>query len=394
MKKIKVAQVITRLDRGGSPDIYRILASHLDPNVYEVTLITGPTRHPAEKVQRFLKGFKGRVILIPSLRRDINPILDTAAFLKLLSLCMRQRFDIVHTHTAKAGALGRLAARLSGTPVIVHTPHGHNFYGYFGPQASAVVIYIERMLTRLTDRIIALTELEKKDNIAFNVAADSKIDVIRQGLELGAYAPDAGRAADLKKALGIAAGENVVGMVGRLEPVKGSRYFIEAAAIVVKAVPQTKFIVVGEGGLRAELEKRTRELGIDSHVVFTGWREDVPALLSVMDLLVMPSRNEAVGMALIEAQARGIPVVATNVGGIPEVVENGRTGLLVGPDDAAALAGAITQLISDPARRLAMGAEARAWVAGKFDADTMAARISDLYMELLKQKVSRTAGGR
>lgn len=386
MQKIRVAQVITRLDWGGSPDIYRILASHLDSKIYDVTLIIGRTDHPTQKTQDFLMRFNGRVITVPTLRREIDIVSDTRALLSLISIFKKERFDVVHTHTAKAGALGRLAARLTGVHAIVHTPHGHNFYGYFNKKVTDRIVTIERFLTRYTDRIIALTKLEKNDYIHYTVAPEEKISVIYQGLELDRYLTDWKEKTALRKAFAVGPDDKVVGMLGRLESVKGPDHFIETAAIVLKKMTNAKFMLVGEGSLRNNLEEKAEKLGIGEKVIFTGWREDIPEMLSLMDLVVLPSLNEAVGMALIEAQAAGVPVVATKVGGISEVVKDGLTGILVEPANPEKMADAILGLLSDGEWMRQMGSAGKAWVRNRFRAEDMAVKTSDLYMEILHKK--------
>lgn len=384
--KMKIAQVITRLDWGGSPDIFRILCSYLDPNLYDITLIIGDTKHPTPKTSEFLKRFNGRTVIVPQLRRDINPAFDIAAFWSLYSIFRKGRFDIVHTHTAKAGALGRLAASLARTPVIIHTPHGHNLYGYFNQRTSAIIARTEKFLTRFTDEIIALTELERSDYTASGVATAGKVSVIYQGLELDKLTRDWKSACSLKNTFKIRPEDRVVGMVGRLEPVKGSPVFIEAAARIAKLCPNVKFIIAGEGSLRDVMEKRARELGIGDAAIFAGWREDIPDMISLMDVMVLPSLNEAVGIALIEAQAEGVPVVASRVGGIPEVVKDRKTGILVPPSDAAAIADAVLSLLGDKPKCAAMGEAGKAWVRDRFRAEDMADKTSALYMRLLNKK--------
>jgi len=386
MKKIKVAEVITRMDWGGSPDIYRILASHLDPEIYDITLIIGRTVNPTNKTKEFLAKFGGRVIPVPSLKRDIDPLIDLVCLGNLVAIFAKERFDVVHTHTAKAGALGRLASGLCGIKAIVHTPHGHNFYGYFGRKKTGRIIRIEKFLSGWTDMIIALTELEKKDYIKFNIAGDKKIAVICQGLELDEYVCDQRERADLKKAFKIDEGDNVVGMVGRLESVKGPEYFIEAAAKVSEKFPNTKFIIAGEGSLRKTLEEKVARLGLRGKIIFAGWREDIPGILSMLDIMVLPSVNEAVGMALIEAQAEGVPVVASDVGGVPEVVEDGKTGILVPPGNVPALRNAIIGLLSDKGKMKVMASSGKLWVRDRFKAEDMARKTSELYMEILRKK--------
>ena len=380
--KIKVAQVITRMDWGGSPDIVRIICSNLDPAVYDITLILGQTRYPNAKTKMFLNKIGAKTIIIPQLKRDINFLSDTIAFLKLYSLFRRYRFDIVHTHTAKAGALGRLAAFLARVPVIVHTLHGHNFYGYFGKSFSKIIVFVERFLSRVTDKIIVLTGLEKEDLVKFKAGRAEKMRIIYQGLELENLFSDNLDKAKIRSGLGIAQGESVVGMVSRLEAVKGPQYFIEAALLLAKRIAGIKFILVGEGKLRRKLEERVREAGLADNFIFTGWRDDALDVASVFDVLVLPSLNEAVGIVLIEAQYIGIPVVATNVGGIPEIVRHNETGVLVEPADPAALAQAVECLLTDKEKRRKLAGAAHAWVRGRFMAEDMVAEISKLYQEM------------
>ncbi len=384
--KMKIAQVITRLDWGGSPDIFRILCDRLDPDLYDITLIIGDTKRPIRRTKEFLSRFKGRTVIIPSLKRDIDPVADFATFWRLYSVFRKGRFDIVHTHAAKAGALGRLAAALARTPVIVHTPHGHNFYGYFSPAASAMIVKIERFLTRFTDQIIALTELEKSDYIKYDVAGERKIEVIYQGLELDKLMRDWKGAFNLRSTFKIRPEDRVVGMAGRLETVKGSPVFIEAAAHIAKKRTDVRFIAAGEGSLRPAMEHRAQELGIGDRVIFTGWREDIHEMISLMDVMVLPSLNEAVGIAAIEAQAEGVPVVASKVGGIPEIVKDRKTGILVPPSDAGAIAEAVIGLLGDKQKCAAMGEAGKAWVRDRFKAEDMADKTSELYMRLLRKK--------
>lgn len=386
MRKIRVAEVITRMDWGGSPDIVRIICSYLNPDLYDITLISGPTKYPSVKTKEFLEKFIRKTVIISELKRDISPISDLAALIRLYFLFRRQRFDIVHTHTAKAGALGRIAAFLAGKSMIVHTLHGHNFYGYLGPFFSKIIVIIEKFIASFTHNIIALTGLEKKDLVRFKIAEAEKIRLIHPGLELEKYAEINIDKLKMKKNFNIEAGESVVGMAGRLEPIKGPRYFVQAAGVVAKQFTKVKFIMVGEGSLRQRLEKQVKGEELQNKFIFTGWREDMHEILSMLDILVLPSLNEAVGMILIEAQALGVPVIATNVGGIPEVIRDNQTGILVPSGDTHSLAQAITHLLEDEQKRLAMAQAARIWIRDKFKAQDMVNEISDLYQELISNR--------
>ena len=305
----------------------------------------------------------------------IRPILEKR--LRLYFLFLKHGFDIAHTHTAKAGFLGRIAARFAGVPMIAHTPHGHNFYGYFGRVASWLVVWLERFADCFTDKFIVLTQLEKKDLVAYGVSREDKIAVVPSGLELEEYVK-VEKDADRK--------ELVVAMVGRLEPVKGPGYFVEAAGVVLKEFPDVRFLLVGDGALKERLKNQAEGLAIKDRVVFLGWRDDVTVgarhavpLLSGIDILALPSLNEAVGRIILEAACFGVPAVASRTGGVPEIVRDGSTGILVEPGNPAELAKGIMLLLRDKEKRLNIGQAARELVMGSFSAENMVKQIEGLY---------------
>ncbi|MCG8432037.1 MAG: glycosyltransferase family 4 protein [Candidatus Omnitrophica bacterium] len=385
MKKIKVAQVITRMDWGGSPDVARLLCTRLDPRRFEVTLITGPTRYPSAKTRRFFRDCVGRIICVESLRRQINPFQDAAAYFHLKDLFHRANYDIVHTHTAKAGFLGRWAAHYAGKMRIVHTLHGHNLYGYFNPLMTQLIVHLERGVAPVTDTMVALTLSEKDDLVSAGIGQKERIEVVYQGIEEPERVISSGESGQVRRSLGLAAEERVVSMVGRLEPVKGPGYFIEAALECARRDKAVRFLVVGEGSLRPSLQRRVDEQGLCGRIIFTGWRDDVGSILAVSDIVVLSSLNEAAGMALIEAQAKGIPVVASRTGGIPEVVIDGETGILVEAGNSPALASAINKLLRDNGLRQIMKEKARRWVEDRFSAETMVSRYAGLYEAVMQQ---------
>lgn len=386
MKKIKIAQIITRMDWAGSPDILRMICRGLPGEAYDLTLISGPTRFPSRQTREFLQDFPGsRLIILPCLRRDINPFFDLPAFFRLYAILAKGKFDIVHTHTAKAGALARPAARLAGCRCIIHMPHGHNFYGYFNPLFEKLIILAERFLSGFTDKFMVLSELEKIDLIKFKVAAAQRITVVSSGLDLDFKKISHDSALEKRKEFGFTPGQMIVGMVSRLEPVKGPVYFVRACAELQKKYPQLRFIIVGDGSLRPQLEKLAGRLNLQEKLVFTGWREDCLEIIAFLDILAQPSLNEAIGRVLLEAQGLGVPVVATKVGGIPEVVKDGESGILLPQQDHQALARAISQLIDDPAKRLAMSKSAVSWIDEKFSSRKMLREIFGLYQEAMSK---------
>ena len=298
----------------------------------------------------------------------------------------------MHTHTSKAGALGRLAASLANLQtakpaVIIHTPHGHLLYGYYGPVKTFVFRLAERFLAAFTDHFIALTEGEKRESAAAGIGYPEKWTVIHSGVELRTPAVPA-----RKLDLGFAADEVVIGTVARLEPVKGVEYFIRAAALLKESIPAVKlrFVVIGGGELETNLRSLADSLGLEKTVLFTGFRDDAAALLGALDIYAQPSLNEAMGRAPLEAQAQGLPVVASAVCGLPDILKEGVTGLLVKPGDPAALAAALETLALSRELRARMGAAARAWALAKdetgfsrFGPESMNAKLIKFYGEVL-----------
>lgn len=383
IRKIKVCHIITRMDRGGAPDIVRILFERLDPALFELTLIYGLTVLPSEKTREFIKKLGAKAVFLPELRRDIHPFFDALVFFKLLKFLKREKFDVVHVHTAKAGILGRIAAKWAGVRGVVYSTHGHDFYGYFGGVGSFLVVLAEKFASFFCDKIHVLTELEKKDFLKFRICPEDKIEVIYSGVELEALRR--GALSLPCDASGAGRGHKDVyriGMVGRLESVKGPGYFIEAAQIISAALPEMEFLVVGDGSMRGALEKLVLERGLKNKVIFTGWLEDAAGLMKTLDLLVLPSLNEAVGRSLLEAQAVGVPVVATRVGGVPEVIQDGKTGVLVEPKNPQQLAEAVVALLKDEKRRREMAEAAKAWVDERFSALVMVEKFESLYQML------------
>lgn len=294
---------------------------------------------------------------------------------------------IVHTHTSKAGLLGRLAAFFCRVPVIIHTPHGHVFWGYFTSWKTRCFIFLERVFALWTDRIITLTDQEKKDHLDVRIGRENQFSTIHSGVELEKYPGSKIDSSSTRTALGIPSDAPVVGTVGRLIPIKGSNFLIEAAAEVIKEKPQAVFVFLGEGELQREMEERALQLGIRDHVKFLGWRPDVASILSTFDVFAFPSLNEGMGKALVEAMAMGKPVVASNVSGIRDLVVNGENGFLVPPAKPDALAARVEFLIANPGVRKTMGNKGRAMAQG-FSAEAMLQKIDQVYCELLSKPSS------
>ena len=368
-----VLHIITRLDPGGSSENTLITVAGLDRRRYGPFLMTGPS---AEGVP---------AILVPHLSRKIHLLNDLLAFGEIYRKIRHGRYTIVHTHSSKAGILGRWAAWLARVPIIVHTPHGHVFYGYYGRIPSYMFILLERLTARITDKIITLTEQGIQEHVERHIAPREKFTSIHSGVELSRYTEPRPDPIMARKRLGLSPDWPVVGSVGRFEPVKGYDTLLEAAALLRTRQPKVRFLLAGEGKEESRLKRLAKELRVEDRVFFLGWQQEIPEILSALDLFVLPSRNEGMGRALVQAMAMGKPIVATRVGGVPEVLGEGEAGLLVPPDDPVQLSQAIEQLLTDRelARKLGEGGKRRA---PAYSAERMVAEIESLYETLLRKK--------
>ena len=374
------------MDRGGSArNVFLTVTGH-DRDRFRVGLVygrsTGRSEADAARLAADLHELRqaGVVLFeVPCLVRDISLLRDARATLALWRVFHRERPDVVHTHTSKAGALGRVAAWLAGVPVIIHTPHGHIFYGYYGPAISWVIRLFERLLALTTDRIVTLTDRGAQEHVQYRIAAPDKFVTIPSGIVLSAFRSVPIDPAVKRNELGLPTEGPVIGTVGRLVPIKGHEWLLKAAPLVLAEFPHAMFVFLGEGPLLGRLQQLEGKLGISGHVMFLGARQDVPECLATFDVFAFPSLNEGMGRALIEAMAVGLPAVATRVGGIPDVVADGETGLLVPARDEAALADALLKLLRDPARRQAYGHAARRSMDERFDVEAMVRAIDRLY---------------
>jgi glycosyltransferase involved in cell wall biosynthesis len=379
-----VLHVITRLDRGGSAENTLLSAAHM--RGFAAVVAVGPTQGERSPTEALARERGVEFVEVPHLVRPISPLQDLRALWELWSLMRRRRFALVHTHTSKAGLLGRVAAYLAGVPRLVHTAHGHVFYGYYGPALSQLFVWLERWAAGFTDQLIALTSAEEADQLHFGVAPVAKFVVIHSGVDFAPFhRPGPDRLA-VRQALGIPAGGLVIGTLGRLTAIKGQADLVQAFAQVRRQVEEAWLLLVGEGEEGAVLRALARQLGVEERVVFAGWRGEVPAALRAMDIFAFPSLNEGMGKALVEAMYAGLPVVATRVGGVPELIGEGTEGLLVPPREPAMLAAALLELAGDEGRRRVLG-EAAAHKAQRYSVESMIEKLEALYWSVLEESV-------
>jgi glycosyltransferase involved in cell wall biosynthesis len=379
-------RIIARLNVGGPALHTTLLTERLDPRRYDARLVAG-AEAPGEGNYSALHGtVPERLTVLPALGREVRGVADAIVFGQLVRLMRTLRPHVVHTHTAKAGTLGRLAAWVARVPVVVHTYHGHVFHGYFPPGRTRAFLAIERALGRRTDCLLAVSETVRRELLALGVGAPGAFRVIPLGLDLDRYVTADDRQGELRAELGLSPDTPLVAIVARLVPIKAHEVFLRAARHVVEGLPAARFLVVGDGERRHELEAMAVELGLGASVRFLGWRRDLERVYADASVVALTSRNEGSPVSLIEAMAAGRPVVATDVGGVPDLVEDGITGHLVRSGDAEALAAAVTDLLRDPGRRRTFGRAARARVLPAFGASRLVADIDALYGELLRAK--------
>jgi glycosyltransferase involved in cell wall biosynthesis len=385
----KVLHIITRLDMGGSAQNTLLSCKELSGK-YEILLVHGLSHESGmsdlekkivedgvEQAQK--NGVK--IIALQSMVRSIRPIKDVRTLFSLIWLIIKEKPDVVHTHSSKGGILGRLAAKITGVPHIIHTPHGHVFYGHFGAFASWVFLWIEKIFSGFTDRMVALTDGEKDDYINLSVCSPEKLFKIHSGVDVNKFMQGNGNRVEKRRSLGLDQNEAVIGFVGWLLPIKGPNYLLKAMDDVWHGHPEASLVLVGKGDLDVDLRAEARKKNANGKVKFLGWREDIDEIMPLFDMLVLPSLNEGMGRVLVEAMAAGKPVVASRVGGIPDLVRDGETGYLVPPADEKALADGIKMLLDDPERAKQMGQQGKEYC-HQFSLEAMIEKLDNLYSDL------------
>jgi glycosyltransferase involved in cell wall biosynthesis len=394
---MKILRVIARLNVGGPARHVVLLDRGLRARGHDTRLVHGSLA-PFEASLEHLAVEAGLpTTRIRELGRRISPVSDVRAFAQLLRLVFREAPDVIHTHTAKAGTLGRAAACLFNITrprrrrcLVVHTFHGHVLTGYFGPATNAAIRLVERTLARITDRVVTISPAQRDDIVArFRIAAASRTTVVPLGLDLDRLARLDPHAPHLRHRFGIPEGALVVGYVGRFVAIKDLATLVRAFARVAAERPDAVLLLVGDGPLRSELGALVTALSLQERVRLAGWIEDLAPLYATIDICALSSLNEGTPVALIEAMAAARAVVATRVGGVADVVEHERTGLLVPPRQPEALADAIVSLAADPAERARMGAAGRQAVVGRFSPERLVDDIDRLYTRALAQKRTR-----
>lgn len=384
--KIKIAHVITRLIIGGAQENTLSTVIQLMKNKdYDVDLITGPGLGPEGSLENIAINNQVNMLIVPQMRRNIHPVRDVIAFFQILKIFRKQKYDIIHTHSSKAGIIGRLAAKLSGCPIIIHTIHGLPFHPYEKKWKNFVYIFLERICSKVSNCIITVSDTMRDKALEKKIGNINLYKTVYSGMRIDEFINCEKYRKSMRDKLNIKDDEIVVGKIARLFHLKGHDFIIDCACEIIKKAPETKFMFVGDGILKDDLMNRIKSYGIEKNFIFTGLvpPDKIPELISCMDILVHASLREGLARALPQALASGIPVVSLDIDSAHEVVKHGKNGYLVGSGDKEGFVVYLTQLIKNEKLRKTMGIEGRKIVVPFFDATYMVDQIEKIYKDFL-----------
>lgn len=385
-KKIRILNIITRLELGGPPILLLDIIQRLNKDRFESSIATGITADSKYDMTEFIREKHIEVFTFRSLVRNIHPLKDILALISLFLFIKKGKYDIIHCHTSKGGFIGRFAARLAGSKIIVYSPHGDVFKGYFNNLVTNIFIMLERFAAPFTDNIITLSKKGAERFLEHGIGTRQQLKHIYNGIDIISYKRTKTTRAEKRIELGLGKDDFVCATVGRLVPVKGHQYLIEAIKKVVNKIPSAKFLFIGDGELMPDLLTQTKSLGICKNIFFLGARSDIAEILNCIDIFLLPSLNEGFGIVLVEAMAMKKPVIATNVGGVPEIVVNETTGILLPPKDPEAFSSAIIRLYDTPEISMKMGLAGYNRARRLFDITTTVTEFESLYCDLIKKK--------
>jgi glycosyltransferase involved in cell wall biosynthesis len=392
MSELRILHVITRLIVGGAQEntLQTAVGQHRTPG-FRVTLLAGIDDGPEGNLHDEARAAGVDLQLMRELVRPIAPLTDAIALAKLTALCRRGRYDIVHTHSSKAGILGRVAARAAGVPIVVHTLHSLVFGEHATPTQNALYILLKRLASPLTHRYISVCDATRRGALAKGIGRPEKHCTVYSGFRIEPFlrVRDELPVAEAKRRAGLAPEHLVVGKVARISQQKGHDYFVDAAHRIAAAEPRARFLLVGDGNQRQAIEGRIDALGLRDRFILVGLvpPEAVPALMQAMDVVVHTSVREGLARVIPQAAAVGKPVVGFALDGTPEAIQEGVSGFCARPYDAADVAARVLEILSDEERRRRMGEAGRAFAASNFPVEVMVARINAIYGDLVRERL-------
>jgi len=370
--------VITKLELGGAQKHLLNLINHLDKQKYNLFLITA---QEGLLINDALSITELRLIKLRFLERSINPLRDFLALYLIYSFIKKNKIDIVHTHSSKAGILGRWAAGLARVKIILHTVHGWSFNEYQNPILRKIIICLERLTAIITDRLIVVSYHDWQKGLDSHIGNKEKYKLIRYGIDFREFGK---KDKSLREELGIDEHDLLIGMVSCFKPQKSPQDFIRLSFLVNKTLPKVKFLLVGDGFLRKKIQGLISKFNLEQQVILTGWRQDIPRILKALDIFVLTSLWEGLPISVLEAMAASLPVIATNTGGIAEVVSGGKTGFLVPPGDVNRMTEKLNNLLADENLRKQLGENAKTSLGSEFSVENMVKNTENLYWDLIK----------
>lgn len=379
MKKINLLFVITKLELGGAQKQLLSLIKHLDKERFNLFLFTSSYGLLVKEAQAIigLSLYKSKY-----LEREINPLKDLLALLEIISFIRKNHIQILHTHSSKAGILGRAAALFTKVKVVIHTVHGWSFNDYQPRVKRLFFIWLERLSARFSDKLIVVSDYDRQKGLDNHIGSENKYSLIRYGVD---YAEFNIKDQNIREELGINPNDLVVGMVACFKPQKSPQDFIRLAFLTGQNIANVKFILVGDGTLRSRIERLINKFNLRNKIILTGWRNDIPRILSAIDAFVLTSLWEGLPIAVLEAVASSKPIVATNTGGISEIVIENKSGFLAKPKDVSGLSERLSILLKDKLLRDYIADNAGKSLGPDFEIENTAGQTEQLYEDLIKQ---------
>lgn len=378
MTKINLLFVITKLELGGAQKQALSVLRHLDREKYNLFLFTA-YQGPNYSEALGLPGLKIKRSLF--LERPVNLLFDFLALIELIIFIKKNKINLLHTHSSKAGILGRFAAKISRVDVVLHTVHGWSFNDFQPPFLRSLYVWLEKICAAFSDKIIVVSEHDRHKGLTSGIGREDQYRLIRYGIDHSEFLDQDG---SFRKEFGISPQEQVVGMVSCFKPQKAPQDFIKLAVLVSRKISGVKFVLVGDGILRRSVEKLVNFNNLQDRVILTGWRKDIPSVLSGFDVFVLTSLWEGLPIAALEAMASSLPVIATSTGGITELLAEGKTGFLVPPHDVVAMSEKVSLLLGDRDLRSKIGEKAQEALSAEFTTTGMVGQFQRLYSELLQ----------
>ena len=375
MQKINILYVVTQLELGGAQTQLLSLIRHLDKDRYNLFLFTAGEGLLLDEALSI-----GGLTVHRSkhLRRPIHFSQDILALMEIVRFIKKNKIDIIHTHSSKAGILGRWAGALAKVKIIVHTVHGWSFNDFQNPLLKKFYIALEHFSAKFTDAIIVVSHHDKQKGLKRRIGTEGKYSLVRYGVDRAKFGLED---RSLRKELGIGDAELVIGMIACFKPQKAIEDFVRLAFLANPVLPQAKFLLVGDGVLRKKIEKLIVKFNLNSRFILLGWRKDIPRVLSAMDVFVLTSLWEGLPIAVLEAMVSQVPVVATHTGGISEVITEGETGFLVPCHDMASMLEKMRILLQNVPFKNRIIQSAKQCMDEKFDTETMVKTHEDLYQQ-------------